>query len=70
MHAQNIIERAFELACSSATIDEVRHALRREGYANVDALVMPWCTFTEPEIANISKRIVAAAEKLGGKLRG
>jgi len=37
MHAQNIIERAFELACSSATIDEVRHALRREGYANVDA---------------------------------
>ena len=23
------------------------------GYANVDALVMPWCTFTEPEIAHV-----------------
>jgi len=37
MQAMNIIERAFELARSSATIDEVRNALRREGYANVDA---------------------------------
>ena len=37
VHAPNIIERAFELALSSATIDEVRNALRREGYANVDA---------------------------------
>ena len=27
-------------------------------------------SFTEPEIADISKRIIAAAEKLGGKLRG
>jgi len=27
-------------------------------------------SFTEPEIAEISKKIVAAAEKLGGKLRG
>ena len=27
-------------------------------------------SFTEPEIADIAKRIIAAAEKLGGKLRG
>jgi tRNA G26 N,N-dimethylase Trm1 len=37
MHAPDIIERAFELASSSATIDEVRAALRREGYSSVDA---------------------------------
>jgi tRNA G26 N,N-dimethylase Trm1 len=37
MHSPNIIERAFELACSSDTIDEVRNSLRREGYSNVDA---------------------------------
>jgi pyruvate/2-oxoglutarate dehydrogenase complex dihydrolipoamide dehydrogenase (E3) component len=23
------------------------------GYANADSLVMPWCTFTEPEIAHV-----------------
>jgi pyruvate/2-oxoglutarate dehydrogenase complex dihydrolipoamide dehydrogenase (E3) component len=23
------------------------------GYANVDSLIMPWCTFTEPEIAHV-----------------
>lgn len=37
MHAPDIIERAFELALSSATIEDVRNALRREGYSNVDA---------------------------------
>jgi hypothetical protein len=37
MHTPNIIERAYELARCSTTIDEVRSALRREGYANVDA---------------------------------
>jgi hypothetical protein len=37
MNSPNIIERAFELARSSATLDEVRSALRREGFANVDA---------------------------------
>ncbi|HKC02684.1 MAG TPA: hypothetical protein VKC17_05205 [Sphingomicrobium sp.] len=37
MHPSNIIERAFELARCSATIDDVRNALRREGYSNVDA---------------------------------
>lgn len=33
----SIIERAFELACGSRTVDEVRKALKDEGYANVDA---------------------------------
>ena len=37
MHSPDIIERAFELACSSASVEEVRNALRREGYSNVDA---------------------------------
>lgn len=37
MHSPDIIERAFELARASATIEEVRNALRREGYSNVDA---------------------------------
>jgi hypothetical protein len=37
MHSLNIIERAFELARRSANIEEVRNALRREGYSNVDA---------------------------------
>jgi len=37
MHSPDIIERAFELARASGTIEEVRNALRREGYSNVDA---------------------------------
>ena len=37
MHTQNIIERAFELARASTTIDEIRKTLRQEGYSNVDA---------------------------------
>jgi hypothetical protein len=37
MQAPDIIERAFELARNSASIDEVRNALRREGYSSVDA---------------------------------
>jgi tRNA G26 N,N-dimethylase Trm1 len=37
MQSPNIIERAFELAQSSVNIEEVRSALRREGYSNVDA---------------------------------
>jgi len=37
MHHPNIIERAFELARSSTTIDQVRYALKSEGYSNVDA---------------------------------
>lgn len=37
MHPTSVIERAFELARSSTTIDEIRHALKHEGYSNVDA---------------------------------
>ena len=37
MHTQNIIERAFQLARDSTSIDEIRKTLRQEGYANVDA---------------------------------
>ena len=37
MHPPDIIERAFELACASTTIEEVRKALRLEGYSNIDA---------------------------------
>ena len=31
------IERAFELAPSCGNIEDIRTALRREGYSNVDA---------------------------------
>jgi tRNA G26 N,N-dimethylase Trm1 len=37
MLTQNIIERAFQLAPSATSIDEIRKTLRREGYSNVDA---------------------------------
>jgi hypothetical protein len=37
MHSPNIIERAFELASASTSIDDIRKALRHEGYSNVDA---------------------------------
>ena len=37
MQTQNIIERAFQLARDSTSIEEIRKALRQEGYANVDA---------------------------------
>ena len=37
MPTENIIERAFQLAESSRTIDEIRKVLRQEGYSNVDA---------------------------------
>jgi len=37
MHPINVVERAFELARSSSTVEEVRKALRQEGYSNVDA---------------------------------
>lgn len=37
MHTHNPIVRAFELAASSSSIDEIRKQLRQEGYANVDA---------------------------------
>lgn len=37
MQTQNIIERAFQLARGSDDINEIRKALRKEGYSNVDA---------------------------------
>ena len=33
------------------------------GYANADALVMPWCTFTEPEVAHVGMYEKEAKEK-------
>ena len=37
MQTQNIIERAFQLARDASSIEEIRKALRQEGYSNVDA---------------------------------
>ena len=37
MQTPNIIERAFQLARDSTSVEEVRKALRQEGYSNVDA---------------------------------
>ena len=34
---KHLIERAFELAPTCINIEEIRSALRREGYSNVDA---------------------------------
>lgn len=33
------------------------------GYANVDTLVMPWCTFTEPEVAHVGMYEKEAKQK-------
>jgi len=37
MHSPNIIERAFQIAPASTSVEEVRKTLRQEGYSNVDA---------------------------------
>ena len=37
MQSPHIIERAFQLAQDLASVDEIRKALRKEGYSNVDA---------------------------------
>jgi hypothetical protein len=37
MYHPTILERAYELALTSTTIDEVRQTLKSEGYSNVDA---------------------------------
>ena len=37
MQTENIIERAFQLARESSSVEEIRKTLRREGYSNVDA---------------------------------
>jgi hypothetical protein len=37
MQTENPIERAFQLARASTSIDDIRRTLRQEGYSNVDA---------------------------------
>jgi hypothetical protein len=37
MQGPHIIERAFQLASGVTSVDEIRKALRHEGYSNVDA---------------------------------
>jgi hypothetical protein len=37
LQSPHIIERAFQLARGSTSIEEIRRALRQEGYSNVDA---------------------------------
>lgn len=37
MQGVTIIERAYQIATESGSLDEVRHRLTREGYFNVEA---------------------------------
>jgi hypothetical protein len=37
MQDTHIIERAFQLAPRFSSVDDIRKALRQEGYSNVDA---------------------------------
>ena len=37
MHTPHIVERAFQLAPSFSSVEEIRKALRQEGYSNIDA---------------------------------
>jgi 2-oxo-4-hydroxy-4-carboxy--5-ureidoimidazoline (OHCU) decarboxylase len=37
MHTPHIVERAFQLAPTFTSVEEIRKALRDEGYSNVDA---------------------------------
>jgi tRNA G26 N,N-dimethylase Trm1 len=37
MQTSNIIERAFQLAPSYTSVEEIRKVLRQEGYSQVDA---------------------------------
>ncbi len=37
MNTPHIVERAFQLAPSVTSVEEIRTLLRREGYSNVDA---------------------------------
>lgn len=37
MHPPHIVERAFQLAPSVSSVEEIRKALRHEGYSNIDA---------------------------------
>jgi hypothetical protein len=37
MHSPHLIERAFQLAPGVHSVEEIRKALRHEGYSNIDA---------------------------------
>jgi tRNA G26 N,N-dimethylase Trm1 len=37
MQSPHIVERAFQLAPSLSSLEDIRKALRQEGYSNVDA---------------------------------
>ena len=37
MHTPHIIERAFQLAPTVTSVEEIRQTLRHEGYSNIDA---------------------------------
>ena len=37
MHTPHLVERAFQLAPSVSSVEEIRQALRHEGYSNIDA---------------------------------
>jgi hypothetical protein len=37
MHTPHIVERAFQLAPRYSIVEEIRKALRHEGYSNIDA---------------------------------
>jgi hypothetical protein len=37
MHTVHVIERAFQLAPGATSVEQIRKALRQEGYSNVDA---------------------------------
>ena len=37
MHTPHIVERAFQLAPRYSSVEEIRKALRHEGYSNIDA---------------------------------
>jgi hypothetical protein len=37
MHTPHIVERAFQLAPHYSSVEEIRKALKHEGYSNIDA---------------------------------
>jgi hypothetical protein len=37
MHTPHIVERSFQLAPHYSSVEEIRKALKHEGYSNIDA---------------------------------
>ena len=58
--AKPLLERAFELARAGANVDEIRHALRREGYNQVQDQLLSAALRRQ-------LRAAAAAAKQSGK---